>query len=223
MVGKELTGFEELGRTLQELGCGSRELLVLRFLKTEVPFEEAVEKIGRLANGEQVSNSETATPQSEEKTNEDVEMTDSPAPEASSSSSPPKETATPDVISQSAATPVSPPQQEQESTSSQAVSPVPLQAAEAAPTASSKISVYQPSSSAQLAAATMQVPDEAYDLGIEDIKRMRAKYQELAQPQRLPSDKEIEEKNAAIREEMEKVALVRLPSLAPHCIVNNSY
>lgn len=188
-------GFEELGKTLQELGASPRELLVLRFLKTEIPFEEAVEKIGRLASGDNLSNEVTTAMSSGEavdtKAEEDVEMSDALT-----------------------ADPVPPPAEgdsEQASHSqSPARSPQPNATVSPPPSepAAPKVSVYQPSKSAQLAAASVNVPEEAYEVGIEDVKRMRAKYHELAQPQRLPSDKEIEEKNAALREEMEKVAIV---------------
>ncbi|TGZ79337.1 hypothetical protein EX30DRAFT_333447 [Ascodesmis nigricans] len=205
MVGRELTGFEELGKTLQELGASQRELLVLRFLKSEMPFEVAVEKIGRLASGEALGDETVASSSKGEDAvkggvdqTEDVVMSDPPPVEAESS--PTNQTP---VTESSNSTPGPDPQ---ETTSP--LSP-PLPSDSPAPSGP-KISVYQPSTSAQIAAAQVEVPEEAYEVGIEDVKRMRAKYHELAQPQRLLSDKEIEAKNAAIREEMEKVAVLKI-------------
>lgn len=186
VANRELANFDELRKSLEDLGCSGRELLVLRFLPTEVPYEDALMEIAGApvhhsgAETQKVDLAETAP------ATEDVEMSntsDTPGGPAESAESTESRDAPSDETAPSL--PEEP-----------AVPDVP------------KFAVYQPSSSQVPAAAALEVPDSAYDIGISDLKRIKQNYHNASLPQRLPSNKEIEEKEAILRQEMEKINTV---------------
>ncbi|KAH0605135.1 uncharacterized protein H6S33_005117 [Morchella sextelata] len=67
------------------------------------------------------------------------------------------------------------------------------------------VSVYRPSDSQTLAAAQINVPETAYEIGINEAKIIQHHLKKAAIGRRLPSDKEIEEKEAAALAVVEKV------------------
>ncbi|KAH8149043.1 uncharacterized protein LAJ45_07019 [Morchella importuna] len=67
------------------------------------------------------------------------------------------------------------------------------------------VSVYRPSDSQTLAAAQINVPETAYEIGINEAKIIQSHLKKAAIGRRLPSDKEIEEKEAAALAVVEKV------------------
>ncbi|RPB12888.1 hypothetical protein P167DRAFT_535609, partial [Morchella conica CCBAS932] len=70
------------------------------------------------------------------------------------------------------------------------------------------VSVYRPSDSQTLAAAQINVPETAYEIGINEAKIIQSHLKKAAIGRRLPSDKEIEEKEAAALAVVEKVQTV---------------
>lgn len=212
VANKELAGFDELQKTLQDLGCSGRELLVLRFLPTEVPYEAALMEIAGFSD----KAAELAPPLPERpKTAEpppeggDALMADGPEPSQTTgtdqSVSPPLSDG-PAVLE---------PTGEVDGLSAPSVPPNPAALVEP------KIAVFQPSSSTTPAAASFDVPDSAYNIGIAELKKIKENYHTAAQPQRLLSDREIAEKEAALRQEMEKINLVGFLLLSVYCFLRS--
>jgi tether containing UBX domain for GLUT4 len=209
VANRELGKFDELRTTLQELGCSARELLMLRFLATEIPYEDALMEIAGFSTEAAVV-TESVTPLSELKkavetsSDEDTVMSEpSQTPEVEESAQSTNEATVPEPIGGTSE--VSKP-----STSEEPTLPVEPNTAEP------KIAVYQPSSSATPAAAAFDVPDSAFEIGIAELKKIKENYHIAAQPQRLLSDKEIAEREAAFRQEMEKINVVGCPATNIH-------
>ncbi|KAA8905573.1 GLUT4 regulating protein TUG-domain-containing protein [Sphaerosporella brunnea] len=192
VANRELASFAELKKTLGELGCGARELLMLRFVGTEMPYEDALMEIAGMSKELETitpASSDCNTPESDEKQEvekQDVVMEDTPPAEQQQQQAAPSEAET---------APTEAPQLEPE--------PEPEIAAP-------KIAVYQPSTSATPAAASFEVPDAAYEVGIAQLQRIKESYHTASLPQRLLSDKELAEKEAATRQEMEKINLLKI-------------
>lgn len=193
VANRELARFEDLHRTLEDLGCSGRELMVLRFLPTEVPYEEALMEIAGLPPHPTL---DAPAPQA-------GEAAEAAAPHEDAVMAEPANAQTPGERLEE--TP--PAASEQAGPSSEHGSATP-QPEEQAALPAPKVTVYQPSSSQVPAAATFEVPDSAYDIGIADLKRIKQNYHNASLPQRLPSDKEIEEREALRKEALEKASTV---------------
>ncbi|KAF8245341.1 hypothetical protein K440DRAFT_651668 [Wilcoxina mikolae CBS 423.85] len=198
VANRELSKFDELRTTLQDLGCSGRELLVLRFLPTEIPYEDALMEIAGFPTETAVETGSSTPPSEPQKAVEkpsdvDTVMSEtSQPPEVEESTQPANEATVPEPVERTSETP-KPPASEEPA--------LPVEP---------KIAVYQPSSSATPAAAAFDVPDSAFDIGIAELKKIKESYHIAAQPQRLLSDKEIAEKEAAYRQEMEKISVLRI-------------
>jgi tether containing UBX domain for GLUT4 len=70
--------------------------------------------------------------------------------------------------------------------------------------------VFQPPETTTVAAAGFEIPDSDYEVGINELKRIKENYHKEAQPKRLLSDKEIEEKEASARAQMESINSVKI-------------
>ena len=209
VANRELTRFDELRKTLQDLGCNGRELLVLRFLPTEIPYEAALMEIAGFSDqiettadiatltGDDPPPSEPPKPVEPPPEGGDAVM-DSPEPSQTTETDPgmpPSLSGRPVVLE-----PTGDP-----SLSNASAPSVP---SEPAAPVEPKIAVFQPSSSTTPAAASFDVPDSAYNIGIAELKKIKENYHTAAQPQRLLSDREIAEKEAVFKQEMEKINLV---------------
>lgn len=209
VVNKELVTFKELQQSL--IGLGVREgklLVVLRFKSTDIPYEQALEEIAKFSPKEQEEDllvpeeasgsgsSAAAAAVAGEKPPGDSEDTDVamegvppslvteetvPGSSNPGEGSSPQETEVGDGQSDSKA--VADPEK---------------------PT----VSVYKPSESSTPAAAQIEVPETAYDIGISEAKIIQQHLKKAAIGRRLPSDKEIEEKEAAAIAVVEKVQTV---------------
>jgi tether containing UBX domain for GLUT4 len=199
VVNRELASFAELRKTLQELGCGARELLVLRFVQTEMPYEDALMEIAGLSKEAEAA-VEADCPTPEEKKSEE--------PEGKAEES--KEDT---VMTEGEGSAVEEPQQTSPANETIAKTPAETtsEAAPAGPSTSEpKIAVYQPSTSSKPAAADFEVPESAYEVGIAQLQKMKESYHTMSLPQRLPSDKELAEKEAIMRSEMEKINTLKI-------------
>lgn len=207
VVNKELVTFAELQQSLVSLGVREGKLLVvLRFKSTDMPYEEALEEIAKFSPKEQedllVFEEETsgsAPALTGEKLlgdseNSDVAMEGTPPlpEETELGSSSPGEG--PSSLGAGAG-------EDGQSDSKAAIDPE-------KPT----VSVYRPSESSTLAATQINVPETAYDIGISEAKIIQQHLKKAAIGRRLPSDKEIEEKEAAAIAAVEKVQTVGIPS-----------
>jgi tether containing UBX domain for GLUT4 len=208
VANRELASFDELRKTLEDLGCHGRELLVLRYLPTEMPFEDALMQIASFS-GEGAGEEEQ--PEEEEKTAEvtaeEVERVGSSEPQTSH----------PPATGPQTTTEIPQDTQIARASKTTLVKPIkktimPLQPETQGDgdldLVEPKIEIYQPSSSAKPAAASFEVPDSAYDITIADLKRIKESYHTAGMPQRLLSDSELEEKQAMARKEMEKINTV---------------
>jgi tether containing UBX domain for GLUT4 len=200
VVNRELTSFAELRKTLQELGCGARELLVLRFVQTEMPYEDALMDIAGLSKEAEAMEADCPTP--EEKNSEEPEGKAEESKEEDAVMAEGEGTAAVEEPQQTSTSPT-------DVESNAEMTPEVATTSEASPagpsTSEPKIAVYQPSTSAKPAAADFEVPESAYEVGIAQIQKMKETYHTMSLPQRLPSDKELAEKEAIVRSEMEKI------------------
>lgn len=209
VVNKELVTFAELQQSLISLGVREGKLLVvLRFKSTNMPYEEALEEIAKFSPKEQedllvfeeASGSvpgSTAEKLPGDSENVDVAMEGTPplppaTEETELGSSNPGEG--PSSLEAGAG-------EDGQSDTKAAMDPEkPI------------VSVYRPSESSTLAATQINVPETAYDIGISEAKIIQQHLKKAAIGRRLPSDKEIEEKEAAAIAAVEKVQTVGLPS-----------
>jgi len=188
VANRELAKFDELKKTLEEMGLNGRELLTIRFLPTEIPYEDALMEIAGMSNdstfetvsGQGSAMEPAAGKPTVEKVEEDVVMPNTPA-ETSTTAAEPSSIQTAVVAESSTST-----------------SQVP------------KVTVFQPSSSAVPTAAMLDVPDSAYDIGIAELRKIKDSYHAAAQPQRLLSDRELAEKDAAMRQEIERIHALKI-------------
>lgn len=213
VVNKELVTFTELQQSL--IGLGVREgrlLVVLRFKSTDIPYEEALEEIAKFSPKKQEEDllvpeeasgsgsSTTAVAVVGEKLPDDNEDTDIamegvPPSLATEETEPGSRNLGEDSSSQEAEV-VGDGQSDLKAT----VDPE-------KPT----VFVYRPSESSTPAAAQIDVPETAYDIGISEAKIIQQHLKKAAIGRRLPSDKEIEEKEAAAIAVVEKVQTVGCP------------
>lgn len=212
VVNKELVSFVELQQSLVGLGVrDGRLLVVLRFKNTNIPLEEALEEIARFSPKEQEDllvfedeasgSGSTAATEKSLGGEGDVVMDDTSSPptvlETEASSGNPGESSSTLEAEASG---------DGQSDSKEPVDPD-------KPT----VSVYKPSESSTLAAAQINVPENAYDIGINEAKIIQHHLKKAAIGRRLPSDKEIEEKEAAAIAVVEKVQTVRRLSVLGFC------
>lgn len=206
VVNKELVTFTELQQSL--IGLGVREgklLVVLRFKSTNTPYEEALEEIAKfspkkqeedlLIPEEEASGSEPAAATGGAPgSNEDVDVTMEgvPPPPATEETEPGPSNPGEDS-----------PSLEAEAGGDGQNDPKITEDPEK-PT----VSIYRPSESSTLAATQIDVPETAYDIGISEAKIIQQHLKKAAIGRRLPSDKEIEEKEAAAIAVVEKVQTV---------------
>ncbi|KAL0633534.1 hypothetical protein Q9L58_007566 [Maublancomyces gigas] len=210
VVNKELVTFIELQQSL--IGLGVREgrlLVVLRFKSTDIPYEEALEEIAKFspkkqeeallvpeeeASGSGSGSSTAAAAVVGEKLPDDNEDTDIamegvPPSLATEETEPGSSNLGEGSSSQEAEV-----GEDGQNDSKATVDPE-------KPT----VSVYRPSESSTPAAAQIDVPETAYDIGISEAKIIQQHLKKAAIGRRLPSDKEIEEKEAAAIAVVEKV------------------
>jgi len=206
VANRELAKIQDLGQTLEELGCSGRELLVLRFLPTTIPYEDALMEIVKITKDvdlvETVKSPKVPAKEEVKPTANATEDEDLLLPKTSDASKTPAIPETSDI-----------PETANMSISTKpseiaGKSPEPSVAQEPAGAVEPKIAVYQPSSSTIPAAATFEVPDAAYDIGIAELKRIKQNYHLASQVQRLLSDKELAEKEAIKQQELEKIQSV---------------
>lgn len=211
VVNKELVTFTELQQSL--IGLGVREgrlLVVLRFKSTDMPYEEALEEIAKFSPKEQeedllvpeeeASGSSAAAAVAGEKLPNDSEDTDiamEGVPPSLATEETEPDSSNPGKGSSSQEAEV---EGDGQSDSKATVDPE-------KPT----VSVYRPSESSTPAAAQIDVPETAYDIGISEAKIIQQHLKKAAIGRRLPSDKEIEEKEAAAIAVVEKVQTVGCP------------
>lgn len=207
VVNKELVTFAELQQSL--IGLGVREgklLVVLRFKSTDMPYEEALEEIAKFSPKEQEE--DLLIPEEETSGSGPVA---SPARETPLSGSDDA-----DIAMEGALPP--PVTEEEPGSGSPEKSPSSLEAEAGGDGQSDSmtvvdsdkptVSVYKPSESSTLAATQIDVPETAYDIGISEAKIIQQHLKKAAIGRRLPSDKEIEEKEAAAIAVVEKVQTV---------------
>lgn len=207
VLNRELASFSELAETLENLGCCSgRQLLVVRFIRTDTPYEDALREVAGLsleqAEGQSSSGVETtvkAEASAEVPAKTLVEApTESPPSETAESN--PADVEMPDLPQTPAAS---------DDVKNNGVAADAANFATLANEPGGNILVFAPSAdSATLFAATMESADSDYDIGIADLKRIKQNYHQQAQPKRLLSDKELEEKDAAEQEKIHKVETV---------------
>lgn len=214
VVNKELVTFIELQQSLISLGVREgRLLVVLRFKSTDIPYEEALEEIAKfspkkqeedlLVPEEEASGSGSSTAAAAvvgEKLPDDNEDTDiameGVPPSLAMEETEPGSSNLGEGSSSQEAEVVGDGQSDSKAT----VDPE-------KPT----VSVYRPSESSTPAAAQIDVPETAYDIGISEAKIIQQHLKKAAIGRRLPSDKEIEEKEAAAIAVVEKVQTVGCP------------
>lgn len=208
VVNKELVTFAELQQSLISLGVREGKLLVvLRFKSSNMPYEEALEEIAKFSPKEQedllVPEEEASGPApttTEEKLPGDNEYAD---------------------VAMEGAPPLPVTEETELGLGNLGEGPSSLGAGAGGDEQSDPragvdpekptVSVYKPSESSTLAATQINVPETAYDIGISEAKIIQQHLKKAAIGRRLPSDKEIEEKEAAAIAAVEKVQTVGLP------------
>lgn len=201
VVNRELVSFMELQQSLISLGVRDGKLLVvLRWKSTTIPYEEALEEVAKISPKEQedlmvfeeASGSGPAAVEEKPVEGTDVVMDDTPAA--------PVAVETEAVLDNAG----------EGSSVLEAEAGGDGQSGLAAEVDPDKpiVSVYKPSESATPAAAQIDVPENAYDIGINEAKIIQHHLKKAAIGRRLPSDKEIEEKEAAAIAAVEKVQTV---------------
>jgi len=154
----------------------------------QLPYEEALQKIGGFTSeGEEggiVSNVEASA--SAVEPSEDIDMPDTPMPA-------PRDTVPIESRKLS--------QVDGTESSKDAVREKPQQHG---------VTVFQPPETNTVAAAGFEIPDSDYEVGINELKRIKENYHKEAQPRRLLSDREIEEKEASARAQMESINSVKI-------------
>lgn len=212
VVNKELVTFTELQQSL--IGLGVREgklLVVLRFKSTNTPYEEALEEIAKFSPKKQ----------EEDLLIPEEEASGSGPAAAAAMGGVPGSSEDADVTMEGV--PPLPPATEE-------IEPGPSNPEEGSPSPEAEVggdgqndpkitedpekptvSIYRPSESSTLAATQIDVPETAYDIGISEAKIIQQHLKKAAIGRRLPSDKEIEEKEAAAIAVVEKVQTVGYP------------
>ncbi|KAL7275481.1 hypothetical protein RUND412_001566 [Rhizina undulata] len=203
-TGRELASFAELGQTLSALGhSGGRVLMKIRFLKTGTPYEEALAGIAGFSKDEE---EDLLLPEAEESAGvmgadekkENVEMVDPPASE---SSTPNPVTPTPEeTVGKNTGGP-------ETLENTQHTDGEPLSNPESS---RPSVTVYRPSNSSIPAAAQIDVPEQAYEVGINEARRHQSNLAKAARGTRLLSDREKEEKETAIRDHDEKIKNIQI-------------
>lgn len=203
VANREFVGVGEMQATLVGLGLREgRVAVVVRWSGSEVPLEVALEEIERVAprdreevgevedvpgvpevKAPEASEASEASEAPEALANRDVEMEEAPTAE--------------DVEGAVAEMPVVVDVQGDAQGGGKAVAEGDLERP--------AVSVYRPSDSKTLAAAQISVPETAYEIGITEAKIIQQHLKKAAIGRRLPSDKEIEEKEAAALAVVEKV------------------
>lgn len=201
VVNRELVSFVELQQSLISLGVRDGKLLVvLRWKSTAIPYEEALEEVAKISPKEQ----------------EDLMVFEEEASGSGPAAVEEKLVEGTDVVMDD--TPAAPVAVETEAVLDNAGEGSSVLEAEAGGDGQSDpavvdpdkpiVSVYKPSESATPAAAQIDVPENAYDIGINEAKIIQHHLKKAAIGRRLPSDKEIEEKEAAAIAAVEKVQTV---------------
>lgn len=209
VVNKELVTFAELQQSLVSLGVREGKLLVvLRFKSTDMPYEEALEEIAKFSPKELedlLVFEEEASGSAPAFTGEKL-LGDSENADVAMEGTPPLPPATEETELGSSSPGEGPSSLgagaggDGQSDSKAAIDPEkPI------------VSVYRPSESSTLAATQINVPETAYDIGISEAKIIQQHLKKAAIGRRLPSDKEIEEKETAAIAAVEKVQTVGSP------------
>lgn len=209
VVNKELITFAELQQSLINLGVREGKLLVvLRFKSSNMPYEEALEEIAKFSPKEQedllVAEEEEASGLAPTTTEEKLPGDSEYADVAMEGVPPPPVTEETELglgnIGEGPSSLGAGAGGGGQSDPQVGVDPE-------KPT----VSVYKPSESSTLAATQINVPETAYDIGISEAKIIQQHLKKAAIGRRLPSDKEIEEKEAAAIAAVEKVQTVGFP------------
>ncbi|EED15276.1 UBX domain protein, putative [Talaromyces stipitatus ATCC 10500] len=193
VMGRELAEFSDLQKSLAQLGFNSGNVLFrLSFRTTQQPFEEAVAMIDKYfeAHGEKAKVSSTAeTITAATGLNEPAQLLE-PAATTGLTEAEPMDTQE-DITQPAAGVPVSDPQR------TEAVAP---------PLVSDRpVTVYKPPTNTTPHSALTSYNEEDYVPSIEHAKSHQGRLNQLSRNVRLPSDKEIAEKEAA---EQEKLAAI---------------
>ncbi|PUU75313.1 GLUT4 regulating protein TUG-domain-containing protein [Tuber borchii] len=208
VMNREVSGFSELQQTLSDFGIRSgRQLVTLRYKETDIPFEVALEEIAGFSPPKKKAAEtgiqgagESSKGVEEEKREADEElMIDAPGGSAKQEDTGGNKAVEVDKPMEGSVDALE--TEGGPSESSDSNKPV--------------VSVFRPSQSDTLAATQINVPDKAYEVGITEAKLIQANIKKETIGKRLPSDREIEEKKAAVLAEAEKVERVvikvRLP------------
>lgn len=209
VVNKELVTFAELQQSLISLGVREGKLLVvLRFKSSNMPYEEALEEIAKFSPKEQ---EDLLVP--EEEASGLAPITTEKLPGGSEYAD----------VTMGGALPLPATKETEPGLGNLIEDPSTSLGAGAGEDGQSDpkagvdpekptVSIYKPSESSTLAATQINVPETAYDIGISEAKIIQQHLKKAAIGRRLPSDKEIEEKEAAAIAAVEKVQTVGLPS-----------
>ncbi|KAI5812467.1 GLUT4 regulating protein TUG-domain-containing protein [Pyronema omphalodes] len=217
VANRELAKFDDLRKTLQDLGCSGREMLALRFLPTEIPYEDALLEIVGFSK-ETTTETATETPSATGPIGMKVDEEKPAGPKIAT------EDKTVNGSTQASESLKGLPQTSEETTPTSVKddSDIPMKDAPELPEvpAAPKVTIYQPSSSAIPAAATFEVPESAYEVGIAQLQKLKESYEIAGKPQRLLSDKELAEKEEAKRQEIEKINTIKIKVRYPDSYIS---
>ncbi|KAK4951754.1 hypothetical protein LTR10_009673 [Elasticomyces elasticus] len=199
---RKYEGFEELQKTLGELGYnGGNVLLKVSFRSTQQPLEEAMKEIGGFftATKDEGAMEGVVSPQAEMPKDAEVDEgggvpmseDDMPAPNPSSEAEP-----------QPSSSQADPPQQQQ---SDENTPPPP-----ATSSTTNRISVYRPPTNGTPVAALAPDDPSAFEPTIDHARLHQATLGTRGQNQRLKSDKELEELEATKQQHLATVQNVRV-------------
>ncbi|PWW76245.1 hypothetical protein C7212DRAFT_352290 [Tuber magnatum] len=202
VMNREVSGFRELQQTLSDFGIRSgRQLVTLRYKETDIPFEVALDEIAGFSTpkekaaevGVQDGGESSKGAEGEKRKAEgDLMMFDAPADSAKQEDTGKNNAMEVDKPMEGSVDMLE--TKGDPSESPDANKPV--------------VSVFRPSQSNTLAATQIDIPDKAYEVGITEAKRIQANIKKETIGKRLPSDREIQERKAAMLAEAEKVERV---------------
>ncbi|CUS13789.1 unnamed protein product [Tuber aestivum] len=202
VMNREVSGFRELQQTLSDFGIRSgRQLVTLRYKETDIPFEVALDEIAgfsapkeKAAEAGMPDGGESSKGAEEEKMKVEGDLMMFDAPE---------DMAKQEDTGENNAMEVDKPTEGSVNVLETKGGP-----SESLGSSEQVVSVFKPSLSDKLAAAQIDVPDKAYEVGITEAKLIQANIKKETIGKRLPSDREIEERKAAMLAEAEKVERV---------------
>ncbi len=182
IMNKEYTEFEDLQKTLAQIGINSGTVLInLRYRKTETPLEKAMQEIGQYFQVKEIAKNF----QEQAKEAEQEEAASRPLPHSSPNSR-------------------TPPAQARQKIPPKSASPGPQ--GRRLSTTERKVQVFAAPTSSTPAAASVDMPDSAYEPSIADLQRLKNSLASQATNRRLLSDAETAEQET---EKAARKAVVR--------------